>query len=493
MAYIKSHRNQNYLFPPNLKDMIPENHICFLIEQITDELNYSFFDKLYAGAGHPAYHPRIILKLLIQGYIDGIRSARKLAKSCSENIIYIYLSEKINPDFRTISDFRMNNPELLKQVIVQVNQIALEYKMLNLNQLMIDGTSIKANASDEKIIAKESVDRLLKYIDEEIKKDIKIDKLDEEQYNQELNRLPKDLDDKDKRRKIIKKIGREINKAVLKKDKKSLDKSRHKLFQWKQQIENKDLKKLSFSDPDSKFALNKKKVCELGYNVQLTTEANGFLVSAFVSDKIVDRGQLIKNVDSVKEEFKLEKGTIITADAGYEKAEEFIELSKQGFELYVPTRAANNQKKFSYINFEYNEKKNEFKCPEGKILKYCGSYKDKKTARMNFFASAKDCKNCKHKLECCKNQKRRKFHVSIHFPFLKKLRDRINDPIERIIYNRRKETVERSIGDIKHNKNFRMFNLRGKKNVQIEIDLIRIAHNLILIKNRIGSFLNFSC
>lgn len=495
MTYIKSYRNQNYLIPPNLADLIPENHICYMIEQITDEVDYSYFDQKYEGAGHPAYHPRIILKLLIQGYVDGIRSARKLAKASSENIIYIYLSEKTNPDFRTISDFRKDNQDLIKQVIVQVNQIALQYNLLDLSQIMIDGTSIKANANDELIISKDSIEKLLKYVDKELQRDIELDADEDRKFGkEELNKLPEEIDDNEKRRRMVQKIGREINRAVFKKDKDALEKTKVKLVQFDEQVKERDFKKLSLTDADARFSQNKKKVFELGYNVQLATDANGFLLSSFVSKSSVDRGQLCNNVKQIQHCFDLKKGTIITADAGYEKTEEFVELTNQGFELYVPTRGANKDKRdeFSPANFDYNKDTNEFICPEGKILKQYGVPTNEEMPRVYFASKIRDCKFCKNKTQCCKNLNRKKFHLSVHYPLLLKLRDRINDPVERLIYSKRKETVERSIGDIKHNKNFRMFALRGITKVQIEVDLMRIAHNLVMINNRVGKLLGSS-
>jgi len=175
MAYIKSFRNQNYILPPNITDLFSENHVCYLIEQITDDLNYSEFDEKYAGAGHPAYYPRIPLKLLLMASVDGVRSSRRIAKQSSENVVYIYLSEKTQPDFRTISDFRKDNKKLLKNVFLQLNKFALEKGLIDLSHIFTDGTSVKANANNRKTIDKETLEKLSKYIDEVIEEGIKVD------------------------------------------------------------------------------------------------------------------------------------------------------------------------------------------------------------------------------------------------------------------------------------------------------------------------------
>ncbi len=149
MVYIKSQKGQDWLLPPNIEDMIPKDHICFLVESFVETMNFSSFDEKYTGAGHPAYHPRIILKLLVVGMLDKIRSSRMLARNARENVVYMYLAEKLNPDFRTLSDFRKNNPELIKNTFKHTVILAKQEGMLDLSNLATDGTKIKANAASE--------------------------------------------------------------------------------------------------------------------------------------------------------------------------------------------------------------------------------------------------------------------------------------------------------------------------------------------------------
>ena len=114
MAYIASNKNQIWLIPLNIKEMIPKDHICFLVENFVESLDFTKFDMIYEGAGHPAYHPRIIMKVLIYGMLCKTRSSRKLAKATIENFVFMYLAEKVNPDFRTINRFRAENSEFVK-------------------------------------------------------------------------------------------------------------------------------------------------------------------------------------------------------------------------------------------------------------------------------------------------------------------------------------------------------------------------------------------
>lgn len=94
MAYINSFKGQNWLIPQSIKDMIPKNHICFFVEEFVESLDFSGFDMINEGPGHPSYHPQIIMKILLQGMLSKERSSRKLASATRENFVFMYLAEK---------------------------------------------------------------------------------------------------------------------------------------------------------------------------------------------------------------------------------------------------------------------------------------------------------------------------------------------------------------------------------------------------------------
>ena len=168
MAYLASFRNQNWLLPPNIKDMIPKDHICFLVEEVVDKLDFTSFDIKYSGAGHPAYHPRILCKILTQAMIDRIRPSRAIARNSHENVVFMYLAENLVPDFRTISDFRKDNRDLLKDIFKITISTAKELGAIGLEQLSIDGSKLKACASNNSSITKEQLDIKLGVVKESI-------------------------------------------------------------------------------------------------------------------------------------------------------------------------------------------------------------------------------------------------------------------------------------------------------------------------------------
>jgi len=144
MAFIKRLRNQNWLFPPTIADLIEEDHICRLVDDVVENIDFKSIEGRYDGPGSPAYHPKVMMKLLIQGTIDGIRSSRKISKATKENVVYMYLSDHLNPDFRTICRFRKDKLETIKLVIAEIAKLAREMGMVNLKRLWTIKSQTKA-------------------------------------------------------------------------------------------------------------------------------------------------------------------------------------------------------------------------------------------------------------------------------------------------------------------------------------------------------------
>ena len=492
MAYIQSYRNQNYLLPPNIKDLFPKDHVCYLIEQIADQLNYKEFDKKYAGAGHPAYHPKINVKLLLMGYVDNIRSSRKIAKAANENNVYIFLSEKVQPDFNTISRFRRNNKKLIADVFKQINAFALKEGLIDLSQLITDGTIIKANANNQKVLDKKTLEKLEKHIEREIQKGIEVDEEEDKIYGDRgYHELPESLDSKEKRKDIVKKIVDEINKSIREDKKEDIKKIKETIDKAQRRLVKQGLKNFSLTDKDSRIMLNKKGRKELSYNAQLVTDKNGLIISNNVVQNCDDRNQLIPNIDLVEQDFgKLSDETKISADAGYENGKAIENLDNRGFDLFIPGKNMKEEsklKKFAKANFEYNEEKDIYICPEGKLLTKRGKYmhSQKKEEMIIYSTCKQDCLHCQHRAECCKTRNVRAIHAMPQDKLLNRIKFKLRSQEGKEVFRLRKQTVERSFGDIKGNKGFVSFLLRGLEKVKVEWDLACIAHNLVMINNKL--------
>jgi len=254
MAYIASNKNQNWLLPLSINHIIPNDHICFLVEDFVESLDFSKFDMIYDGAGHPAYHPRIIMKIIIQGMLSRIRSSRKLAAACRENFVFMYLAEKISPDFRTIARFRKKNADFIKSAFKKTLELAEKNNIIDISSVFIDGTKIKAYANKKRYLSKIALDKLDKAIDKMIKEDIEIDEIEEELFGDEEEGLT-GVDRRD-----LKNIVREFNKSKNKKKiKKSIQRAR-------QEFNTNNVEKVSLSDSESRIMKNAKSYTEPSYS-----------------------------------------------------------------------------------------------------------------------------------------------------------------------------------------------------------------------------------
>ena len=290
MAYINSYKDQNWLIPKSIVDMIPKNHICYLVEDFAEALDFSKFDMIYEGAGHPAYHPRIIMKVLIYGMLCRTRSSRKLAKACHENFVFMYMAEKVEPNFRTINRFRKDNPKFVKSAFKKTVELAVKNKLADLSFLSIDGSTFKAYAGSKRYFDKKGLDKLDKAIDKMVDEDIALDELEDELYGDDANDGLTGIDRRD-----MKKIVREYNKS---KDKEKIKKNIKKA---KNELEKYSLKKVSISDPEARAMQTKKRFSELSYNVQLSVSKNQIIIANDMCQDKHDAHQFIPQIKNVKD------------------------------------------------------------------------------------------------------------------------------------------------------------------------------------------------
>ncbi|MEK6828011.1 MAG: IS1182 family transposase [Nanoarchaeota archaeon] len=455
MSYIQTNKDQNWLLPISIKDMIPEDHICFLVEEFAENLDYTNFDIKYYGAGHPAYHPRIIMKIIIQGMLSRIRSSRKLASGCRENFVIMYLAEKVQPDFRTIAKFRKDNPEFVKDAFKKTVEIASKNKLVDLGFISIDGTMLKANASKKRYFDKENLDKLDKAIDKMVEEDIALDELEEQIFGDKEEGLT-GMDERDLRR-----IVRDYRKSE---DKKKLKK---KVKKAKGELEKYFLKKVSLSDTDCRMMQNKKGFSELSYNSQISVSRNQIIIANDICQDGHDAHQFIPQMKNIKENIKLKKNTKVGVDCAYSDAENIKFAEDEKIDLYVPSRSQaqefdGKEETLNHDNYEYDEKNNEL-IYKGERYRYSGFYVRKTGVKIAVFYSKK---------------LKKKKDVPWHFRERLRMKEKMKTDEGKQVYDLRKITVEPVIGNMKSNLGFREFLLRGLEKVKIELNLACIAHNL---------------
>ena len=495
MAYITSNRNQNWLLPPNIKDMIPKDHICFLIEDVVDKLDFSNFDIKYSGAGHPAYHPRIICKILTQSMIDRIRPSRAISRNARENVVFIYLAENLCPDFRTISDFRKDNQDLLRDIFKITVSTAKELGVIGLEQLSIDGSKLKACASNNSSVTKKQLDVIEQYVNNELKESIEIDKVEDKHFKD--CRGYDQLKETDKKK--IKSLIAKYYKQIKKNEKDRIPKIKDTIKEARNELEENELDKVSLTDPEARFMLNKKGRKELSYNPQITVDhKTRIIVANDVCKDAVDNNQLEPQIEQTEDNCsKLKEKTKITIDNGYYNGKNIDYLNKKKLDGYIPNQEYSQKAKgkdvdgnnFDKKNFKYDERKNEYICPKGHKLKFSYEYYDKIKKRNMKIYRGVNCKKCSSNKECTKRKdKIRTIKSDCFEKERREMAKKMQTQKAKEIYKERKQVVEPVIGCYKENLGFRDFLTRRLKTVKNEFNLVCAAYNLkkiwIILQNR---------
>jgi transposase len=510
MAIREDKLGQSWLFPPCINDFIPNNHICNLIVSIIAAIDVNKIEqKFKSQPGNPAYPRRMLLRLLVQAAVDGIWSSRKIDKLAHENVIYMYLTGNEKPDFRTICNFRRDNKALIEDVFKQTVILARSMKILKLGYLSIDGTKIKANASNNYTLSEEELERLRSIIDKGIEIDEDEDKIYGDRRGDEL---PPELDTKEKIRKKIEQIeqsqGKKLKRAAKTiieahvtgddNQKKNIE---EKINKAEEEIKKSGQKAVSITDPESRFMENKKKRNELSYNPQITVDHDsGIIVANDVTQDCTDHNQLQPQLENTQENVgKLPEGTKVGADNGYFTGDNLRYLEEMKLDGYIPdgnlTKEMKGKKQnngpYSKDKFEYDVERDCFICPHGDILVRKGEYEYNGKIQYRYYGA--NCGECPSRVDCAGKGKMKQITSDEYEAQRRRMADKMRSEEGRVEYKKRKETVEWPFGNIKQNLGLREFLTRGVENVGIEHNLACIAHNLTVMWGKMGEKAGVLC
>jgi len=487
MVYIKSSPKQTLLLPTNLRDIIPKDHICYLIEDIVNQLDFSNFDKEVEGPGNPSYHPRIQLKVIINGVCERVTSTRKLEKLTYENIIFRYLAENLNPDFHTIALFRKENRDLIKQSFLQTVEVAKQLNMVNLNKLYLDGIKVKANASKSKSFTKEEIDFLSDFVDKHLEEMDRVDDEEDKKYGDSNGepRIPDHLTSKRKLREKIKEILKDMNKA-----KKQIDNAKGRLKEEK-------VDEVNLTDIDSRIMKMKKGSYEQAYNCQLIVEDKSeIIVGNNLSDSPVDVVETKPTMEKFKQEQRVSlNGVEVFQDNGYSSPITAEYYEEQGAIAYIPDVLSTQElhgkakdiHKFDVDNFELDFAKNYAICPARKIMKFHRQKRinRNRSNRWTNVYRCRDCPSCQYNKQCITAGSGKRFKFIEINPFMRRIRLRFKTKEGVLKYNQRFHKGEIAQAHIEHNLGYREFKMRSKKSCENEVNLFSTAYNLKKIYNKL--------
>ena len=459
--FIPYNQAQLMLLPPNIREMIPEDHLVHAINTVVEELDLSFIYVKYKNdeGGRPSYHPKMLLKVLFYAYAIGIRSSRKIAARVESDVYFMYMAAMQRPDFRTISDFRKVHIEELGGLFRQIVLVCMKLGIAKVGHIAIDGTKMRASAGRRQTKSRKKLTEMEEKIDKEIKQILEeaeeVDDREDKLYGDKRgDELPEEL----------------RNKEVLK----------EKIKKAKEKLEKEGWKEANTTDPDSRFMKDADGGKDLSYNSQIAVdeEAQVIVVNDVVQE-VNDVHQFIPIYEQVKEETG-KKPEEVSADCGYFSGENAIYIDKNEVDAYLPDQMLEKEadkgvSKFDKSRFKYNEGEDTLSCPTGEKLVFKQNYRQNGIPSRIYVGQR--CQDCECRSECTRGKVR---HVKISdVDHLRaRMREKLLREEGRRKYNKRFSTVEPVFGNLKMNLGYRDFRLRGIKKVKGEFNLMCIAHNL---------------
>jgi transposase len=492
--------NQMLLLPPSLEEKISANHPVRVVNEIIERINIEPLIKKYEGGGTSSYHPRMLIKVVTYAYLNNIYSSRKIEEVLQQNIHFMWLSGMSEPDHNTINRFRGERlKEVLKPIFSQVVMLLSEAGLVNLKEIYTDGTKIEANANrytfvwgkaiqtnKEKI--KKQLEELWSYTQavaaEEMKdsEPLVFEKIDAKEVQQTIARIDEALQDKE----VPKKIRQKINYA-----KKQWPENLKKYEEQEKILGKRN--SYSKSDPDATFMRMKEDHMRNGqlkpaYNLQISTN-NQIITNYTLHPNPTDTTTLIEHLEEYKSSYRQYPETV-TADAGYGSEQNYDYLEKNSIRGFIKynhfdgEQKKNSDKKdpFHSGKLPYNQQQDCYYCPMGQPMQKVRV--DTQKTKNGFeqvidVYQAKNCTNCPLRPMCHQSQGNRTIQVN-HRLKQHKQKAKENLLSEEGIYHRKRRPadVEPVFANIKNNKNFKRFMLRGNQKVAIEIGLLALAHNL---------------
>jgi transposase len=315
MGYIKNYdRHDTFLLPERIDDYVSGDNVVRLIDAFVDSLTFEdigFLRAIPAKEGRPGYDPRDLLKLYIYGYFYRTRSSRRLEREVGRNIELIWMLGKIEPDFRTISDFRKDNKGCLKEVFKAFNKFCKDNDLYSKEYVSIDGSKFRAVNSKDNNFTQSKLDDRLKRLDEHI-----------EEYLTLLDHNDSEESTQNKEQKFT---AKEVKEKIEK-----LKERKEKYKDIRKQMESSGATQVSLNDHESKLMKTSNGGFEVSYNVQTAVDAGSHLIAGFeVTDHTNDMGLLQSVSQSVKDDFDL-KTIENTADKGYQDRKDMMNCLEAG-------------------------------------------------------------------------------------------------------------------------------------------------------------------
>jgi transposase len=460
-------RGQGTLFPECLEDWIDENNPVRVIDAFVDALDLAElgFDRVEpAATGRPSYHPSVLLKLYIYGYLNRVQSSRRLEREAARNVEVLWLLSRRIPDHKTVADFRKDNGRAIRKVCARFVELCREMGLLAKASVAIDGSKFKAVNNRDRNFTHAKVERRRAQLEESVARYLsQLDTADRQEPSEALAAKAARLKEK------LAKLGEEMQRL------KGLEAGM--LAAPDQQI--------SLTDPDARsMATSGRGSGVVGYNVQVAVDTeNHLIVMHEVTNVGSDRSQLARVAKETKAVLRTDTLEAV-ADRGYFNGEEIVVCAQAGITLTLPkpmTSGAKSKGRFGKQDFVYLPDEDVYRCPAGERLKYYFTNVENGLTLRRYWTNA--CRTCALKSRCTTGVQRRIIRWE-HEHILEAVQRRLDENPQAM--RQRRETVEHPFGTIKARMGATHFLMKKLPRVASEMALHVLAYNLTRVMNIMG-------
>jgi len=458
-------RTQSILLPEALDDYVTETNPVRVVDVFVDELDLRKlgFDGVDpAATGRPAYHPAVLLKLYIYGYLNRVQSSRRLEKEGQRNVEVMWLTGRLMPDFKTIADFRKDNGKAIRSVCRQFVVLCQQFGLFADALVAIDGSKFKAVNNRDRNFTSAKLKRRM------------------EEVESSINRYLVDLDSADRQEPVVAKAKAErLHDKIA-----ALKKQMKELKEIEVQLNETPDKQISLTDPDAR-SMKTRGTGIVGYNVQTAVDAKHHLIVAHeVTNVGVDFGHLASMAQQARTAMETADITVI-ADRGYFKSEQILACDEAGITAIVPkllTSIAKADGRFDKADFIYDAGCNEYRCPAGQRLIWRFSAVERGLKIHRYWSS--HCPRCAIKEKCTPSDYRRVSRWD-HEAVLDTMQSRLDHAPDSMRV--RRQTVEHPFGTIKLWMGSAHFLTTTLKKVSTEMSLHVLAYNLKRVMKILGT------
>jgi transposase len=492
--------NQLMLLPPSLEELIPANHASRTVNSVIEQLDLSTIYSRYSENGASSYHPRMLLKVLVYGYLENCFSSRKLEKAIRENILFMWLAGMQQPDHHTINRFRSQRlKDVIGDIFAQVVLLLHEEGLLDIKEVYTDGTKIEANANRYTFVWGNAIKNSRQRISSQLKE---LWEYAGSVAAEELESLEPDFvnPSPEKVAQTVEKINQALEGKSV--DKKVRQKLNYAKKNWPAKLEEYTQKEeilagrnsYSKTDQDATFMRMKEDHMKNGqlkpaYNLQLSTHGQ-FVVNYSLHPNPTDTLTLKPHLQLYHDHYGFYPSNC-TADAGYGSEENYCFLEENHIEAFVKYNHFHGElqqeskvKKVHGLldNLHYDPAKDRYICPMGQPMeRYGASTRKTSTGFVQHYQHyrAVNCLGCPLAGACKAEYGNKVIKVNKRLTELKaKAKEKLTSELGIQKRKQRATDVEPVFGHLKHNKGRTRFMLRGKDKVAIETGLLAIAHNL---------------